>query len=84
MDLAGLATAYLALAVAPHARRIWIVAGPGNNGGDGLEAAAHLHRWGLSVQLNLLGDPARLPADAQRALKRATQAGVSVQSGLPS
>jgi len=84
MDLAGLATAHLALAVAPHARRIWIVAGPGNNGGDGLEAAAHLHRWGLSVQLNLLGDPARLPADAQRALKRATQAGVSVQSGLPS
>lgn len=83
MDLAGLATARLALAVAPHARRIWIVAGPGNNGGDGLEAAAHLHRWGIPVQVNLLGDPQRLPADARRALQRATQAGVSIQHGLP-
>ncbi len=84
MDLAGLATARLALALAPHARRIWIVAGPGNNGGDGLEAAMHLHQWGLPVQLNLLGDPARLPTDAHRALQRATQAGVTVQHGLPS
>lgn len=83
MDLAGLATARLALAVAPHARRIWIVAGPGNNGGDGLEAAAHLHRWGIPVQVNLLGDPQLLPADARRALKRATQAGVGIHHGLP-
>lgn len=83
MDLAGLATARLALAVAPHARRIWILAGPGNNGGDGLEAAIHLHRWGLSVMLNLLGDSQHLPADARRALQRATQAGVSIHHGLP-
>jgi hydroxyethylthiazole kinase-like uncharacterized protein yjeF len=83
MDLAGLATARLALAVEPHARRIWILAGPGNNGGDGLEAAIHLHRWGLSVMVNLLGDSQHLPADARRALQRATQAGVSIHHGLP-
>ena len=84
MDLAGLATARLAQAVAPHARRIWIVAGPGNNGGDGLEAAIHLQQEGCHVQLSLLGDPARLPADARRAFERATQAGIHIQIGLPS
>lgn len=83
MDLAGLATARLALAVAPHARRTVVMAGPGNNGGDGLEAAMHLHRWGRSVQVHLLGDPQRLPADARRALERATEAGVPLQTGLP-
>jgi hydroxyethylthiazole kinase-like uncharacterized protein yjeF len=84
MDLAGLATARLALALAPHARRIWILAGPGNNGGDGLEAALHLHRWGKKVQVSLLADPRQLPADAHRAWQRATDAGVPVQTGLPS
>ncbi len=83
MDLAGLACARLALALAPHAHCIWIAAGPGNNGGDGLEAACHLHRWGKSVQVNLLGDPKQLPADAQRAFDRAQQAGVPIQIGLP-
>jgi hydroxyethylthiazole kinase-like uncharacterized protein yjeF len=83
MDLAGLATARLALAVAPHARRIWVAAGPGNNGGDGLEAALHLHLWGLAVQVSLLADPQQLPADARRALGRARASGVPIHPGLP-
>ncbi len=83
MDLAGLATARLAQAVAPFARCIWIVAGPGNNGGDGLEAAMHLQQWGQTVQVHLLGDPAHLPSDARRAFERATQAGVRTRIGLP-
>ena len=83
MDLAGLAIARLALAVAPYARHIWVAAGPGNNGGDGLEAATHLHRWGQHVQVSLLGDPQQLPDDARRALARARQAGVPVQHGWP-
>ena len=84
MDQAGLATARLALAVAPHARRIWVAAGPGNNGGDGLEAAMHLHRWGLDVQVSLLGDAHALAADARRALARARAAGTCITQGLPS
>lgn len=83
MDLAGLATARMAMAVAPHASRIWVAVGPGNNGGDGLEAAMNLHRRGLGVQISLFGDPEQLPADSRRALVRASQSGVHIEQGLP-
>jgi hydroxyethylthiazole kinase-like uncharacterized protein yjeF len=84
MARAGLGVARLALAVAPQARRIWVAAGPGNNGGDGLVAAMHLHRLGLAVQVSLLGDAARLPADAALALVQAREAGVPITAGLDS
>ena len=83
MQSAGLACARLALAVAPHARRIWVAAGPGNNGGDGLVAALHLHQWGKEVVVSLVTSPRSGPADAQAALQRAQQAGVRLQSGVP-
>lgn len=81
MSRAGQAVARLALAVAPHALKIWIAAGPGNNGGDGLEAAIHLHAAGKAVQVSLLGDPNHLPADAAEALKRARAAGLQINAG---
>lgn len=83
MQRAGLAVARLALAVAPHARRVWIACGPGNNGGDGLIAARHLLRAGLGLHVTLCGDAARLPEDARRALDEATQAGVTLSAGWP-
>lgn len=83
MQQAGLACAKLALAVAPHARRIWVTAGPGNNGGDGLEAARHLHQWGKEVVVSLVAAPGLGPADAQAALRHAQLSGVSIQTGLP-
>jgi len=83
MQRAGLAVARLSLAIAPHAQRIWIAAGPGNNGGDGLEAAIHLHRAGKQVLVSLLGAPKRLPADAAASLTRAQDAGVTIAGGLP-
>ncbi|MES2241443.1 MAG: NAD(P)H-hydrate dehydratase [Pseudomonadota bacterium] len=78
MQRAGLATARLALALAPHAQRLWIACGPGNNGGDGLEAAMHLHQWGKTVVVTWLGaqNEARVPADALASLVRARAAGV--------
>ncbi len=81
MRRAGEAVARLALAVAPHAQRVWVACGPGNNGGDGLEAAIHLVRWGKDVQVSLIGDPAAQPADAHAALERAQAAGVRIDAG---
>jgi hydroxyethylthiazole kinase-like uncharacterized protein yjeF len=83
MQRAGLAVARLALAIAPHARTIWIACGPGNNGGDGFEAAFHLKRWGRQVVVTWLGEPARLPADAQASRERAMSVGVSIASEPP-
>lgn len=83
MRRAGLAVARLALAVAPHAQRIWIAAGPGNNGGDGLEAAVHLLAAGKQVHVTLAGLPERLPADARDAFDRARAAGVRMATEVP-
>lgn len=83
MERAAASIARLARAVAPHARQVWVAAGPGNNGGDGLETAALLARSGTPVQVCLLcDDPARLPADAAEALERARAAGVAVTPSL--
>jgi hydroxyethylthiazole kinase-like uncharacterized protein yjeF len=83
MQRAGAAVARLALAVAPHAQRVWVACGPGNNGGDGLVAARHLQRVGLSVQATLCGDAQRLPDDARQALADALHDGVAVSAALP-
>lgn len=80
MARAGSAVARLALALAPHARRILVLAGPGNNGGDGLEAATQLCAMGKPTAVLLHGDAARLPADAAQAFARARQAGVRIDS----
>ncbi len=83
MQSAGLAAAQLALAMAPHAQRIWVAAGPGNNGGDGLEAAMHLHLAGKTVRVSLLIDRDQQAADAQAALARALHTGLTVQTEIP-
>ena len=52
-ELAGLsvATATADAYKLPDAKRILIVCGPGNNGGDGLVAARHLHHFGYQVSV---------------------------------
>jgi hydroxyethylthiazole kinase-like uncharacterized protein yjeF len=80
MARAGLAVARLAQALAPHASHVHVWAGPGNNGGDGLVAARLLHQAGRGVSVSLLGDPARLPADAAHALAQAQSCGVTLQA----
>jgi ADP-dependent NAD(P)H-hydrate dehydratase / NAD(P)H-hydrate epimerase len=93
MARAGLSVARLARALAPHARCIWVACGPGNNGGDGLVAARHLHQWaqasanGLRVVVtHWTADKGeeQLPADARWALKDARAAGVEWATTPPS
>ncbi|MBE7367904.1 NAD(P)H-hydrate dehydratase [Ramlibacter pallidus] len=83
MRRAGLAVARLALAVAPHARTVWVACGPGNNGGDGFEAALHLKAWGKEPLVTQVGDEARMPLDARDALQRARAAGVQFAGEAP-
>lgn len=80
MQRAGAAVAALTRALHPHAHRAWIACGPGNNGGDGLDAAIHLLAAGWSVEVSLIGDPQHLPADAADAYARACSAGISIHT----
>lgn len=81
MARAGLAVARLALAAWPRARRVLAFAGPGNNGGDALVAARWLDRQGLALEVVLLGDDERRPADARWALTAAQ--GLIITRALP-
>lgn len=83
MRRAGLATAQLALAIAPYAQKIWIACGPGNNGGDGLEAAVHLQAWGKQPIVTWLGKDRQGPLAAQQAGQRAKAAGVPFVEHIP-
>ncbi|QXL84800.1 NAD(P)H-hydrate dehydratase [Comamonas sp. NLF-1-9] len=83
MQRAGQALAALGHALAPHARRVWVLCGPGNNGGDGLLAAALLQRRGLAVSVTLLAEPQHLPEDAAWARRQACAAGVAFVDGAP-
>jgi hydroxyethylthiazole kinase-like uncharacterized protein yjeF len=51
-------------------RRAVVLCGPGNNGGDGFVVARLLHQCGWVVEVFLLGEPDRLPADAKANYER--------------
>ncbi|MYZ50442.1 NAD(P)H-hydrate epimerase, partial [Propylenella binzhouense] len=63
MAAAGAAVADAALAMAGEGAEILVLAGPGNNGGDGFVAAEALRRAGCRVRLALLGARDRLRGD---------------------
>src|SRR6202142_1510408 len=79
MENAGRAVADAAAALG-LGRRVVIVAGPGNNGGDGFVAARHLAERGYAVRVAFVGDPSRLKGDAALAAGRWSE---SVEQASP-
>jgi hydroxyethylthiazole kinase-like uncharacterized protein yjeF len=61
MELAGLSVAAAVHAEHPPPRRVIVLAGPGNNGGDGLVAARHLRHFGYAVEVCSPRRPDREP-----------------------
>jgi hydroxyethylthiazole kinase-like uncharacterized protein yjeF len=64
MENAGRAVADAVMARHPPGTRVTVVAGPGNNGGDGFVAARVLAGHGYRVDLMLSGEAVRLTGDA--------------------
>jgi hydroxyethylthiazole kinase-like uncharacterized protein yjeF len=70
MERAGQAVAEAVVAWLPAAGQVVVVAGPGNNGGDGFVAARLLAGRGYRVRVALVGDLERIKGDAAAAAKR--------------
>ncbi len=85
MERAGTSVARLARALAPHAQRVWVACGPGNNGGDGAVAARHLHQAGFDVHVTALppSSDRPTPQDAQAAWQRFAACGLVVHQTPP-
>jgi len=62
----------------PDARRLAVLCGPGNNGGDGLVLARLAANGGVAVHTCLLGDPANLKGDAASSYQDFRAAGLNL------
>lgn len=80
MESAGRAVAEAALALRDATAPISVLCGAGNNGGDGLVAARHLHLLGVPVRVSLLAPGSRLRGDAAANWRRARDAGVAFET----
>ena len=84
MPLAGLAAAeYARELLGEYGRKVLVLAGPGNNGGDAFEVATHLKRWFYRVELVFAGDEHQLSADALAALRKWRECGGQTYAAPP-
>ncbi len=79
MDRAGAAVAAAVIESMPDYGRVVIVAGPGNNGGDGFAAAYYLRNRRLPVTVVSLIPLAELSDDIKDYADRASQAGAKIR-----
>ena len=70
MENAGTAVADFVLKEYPRSKRMAVVCGKGNNGGDGLVAARKLHEAGREVRVILLASSSELRGDAAAMFSR--------------
>jgi ADP-dependent NAD(P)H-hydrate dehydratase / NAD(P)H-hydrate epimerase len=84
MARAGHATAELARSVAgDRVRRILVLAGPGNNGGDAFVAARLLKQWWFDVRVVFTGKATKLKDDARAAHDAWLDSGGAVAETIP-
>ncbi|WP_261402844.1 NAD(P)H-hydrate epimerase [Chenggangzhangella methanolivorans] len=84
MEAAGAAVADAASRRFREARRVLVLAGPGNNGGDGFVAARLLAESGHDVTVALLGEKAALKGDAGAMAARWVGPTIDVRDARPS
>src|SRR5262245_50221319 len=75
MEVAGRAVAQACLARLGRPSPVVVVAGTGNNGGDGFVAARAIAAAGHDVRVFIIGDPARIKPDASQALNALERCG---------
>src|SRR5712671_4716516 len=84
MERAGLAAAEFSRGLCGDtAKSILVVAGPGNNGGDAFEVAAHLKRWFFRVRVVFSGERDKLSKDARAALAKWEAEGGALERDIP-
>ncbi len=70
MENVGSAVAEFVLSRYPAAKRIGVICGKGNNGGDGFVAARKLREAGKEAHLLLLAEPSELRGDAAEVFRK--------------
>ncbi|MCX6346227.1 MAG: NAD(P)H-hydrate dehydratase [Armatimonadetes bacterium] len=83
MENAGRAVSDAALEMMddmPEFSNVLIIAGPGNNGGDGFVAARHLHNAGVGVTIYYFGDRDKAKGDALTNIEIAEKMGLEIDS----
>jgi NAD(P)H-hydrate epimerase len=83
MTRAGHALADAVRDLWPAARSIVVLAGPGNNGGDGYVCARVAHARGLTAQVHAVAPPEALTGDARRAFEDCRAAGAGIRAFDP-
>ena len=84
MERAGLAAAELARdRLLATGRSVLVLAGPGNNGGDGFVLARHLKAWWYRVVVVFTGERGRLSDDAGAAYDAWVGAGGTIDTEVP-
>ncbi|MCR9093639.1 MAG: NAD(P)H-hydrate dehydratase [bacterium] len=87
MENAGRALVVPAVGLRARSERpagpVLVLAGAGNNGGDGFVVARHLFGEGIPVEVVLIGDPEKLPPDAAANWRRLAPFDVPARAVAP-
>jgi len=79
MENAGRGVAVQVRKYNPEKRRVVVVCGKGNNGGDGYVIARHLDNFGWPVKILLFAKPSELTGDAAAMFEIARRSGLNIE-----